>query len=270
MSFAQNILMFALKAIGRLFQFSLSISFTVQPVFAFAIPVCESLFSNLDPQTYSIREKISQFRKTKIEILRPSQEARVNGISYQLLGVLGTSSSSTVFLARTTNGDIVEVKHVRTTKDPANRLDLINRGEASILYEIAATRYFRELGLPILKILDHEIIHNSAGKAIEGFLVKQYREGLTGKELNEAPKVIGLNPLEAFRLSLTYEQAVTVFKNAHRNFASWLKKNKIEIKADTGDEMQESLINMLITKGDANERNLLFDPQTQEWILFDP
>jgi hypothetical protein len=201
-----------------------------------------------------IREKINQFRTRKLK-QSSFQELLVNGIAYQVVGELGTGSS-TVYLARTASRELVSIK--RLTEE-GNGDHWVN----SLYYEKTVTQFYIEKGLKVPKIIDSQVVREGRGRV--GYLVKEYREGLTLEEsLYEASFLRG-DGFSQIRQSL--HQEVVRVTAIHSEFRAWLEQNHIDL-------FQHPLpnLNLLIDQGDFGGayKNWLYDAELLKWIIFDP
>ena len=93
-----------------------------------------------------LQGKIQAYRKSKIA--KPDiKSLRLEGASYQILGILGRGSS-VVYLGRASNGNLVQIKKIVSDTLWAN----------SLFYEMTVTRFYLENGILVPKILDFDFV----------------------------------------------------------------------------------------------------------------
>lgn len=193
----------------------------------------------------------SSIQETDIEVID------VNGVHYQVKGILG-EGTSTVYLAATPEGRLVSIKLI----EDDSRSHWVN----SIYYEIAATKFYQEMGESVPKIIDHQVAYSAQLEGVIGLLVREYREGITREEL-EALVSEGISEWKAGKQllkKLVAEQAR--LRKLHEGFRAWLTAKNIKLKPFPK-------LKSLIDEGDLSltwSDNFLFDPELGRWIIFDP
>lgn len=208
--------------------------------------------SKLDQAVLSKRSR--SVKKTKI------RQIPVKGVTYEVLGLLGEGSSA-VYLARSPEGARVTIKHLRQTE--GRKPDWIN----SIYYEVAVTRYYLSRGLMVPRIVAFEV-KKDGDRPLEGFLVKEYREGLTWDEFSEARGLSFLFGSKYQTMQEALDREIQSLQEIHEGFRAWLSDQNIDLH-----EHRFKNLDWLIDHGDHSgfgTQNWLFDIETYRWVLFDP
>lgn len=204
-------------------------------------------------------EAIAKKRTRSIKRVR-LQEIKVNGVAYEVVGLLGVGSSK-VYLARSSDSQLVVIKHLK--KNGEVSADWVY----SIYYEAAVTRYYLSKGLLVPRVIDFEIIEFN-NKIKEGFLVKEYRVGLTHEEFLEFNGLDFLRGESYNKMDEAYDNSESKISKVHSGFKKWLKENKINLS-----KYSFSGLEALIKYGDfsgGGHQNWIFDLETYQWVLIDP
>jgi serine/threonine protein kinase len=170
-----------------------------------------------------------------------------------VIGVLGKSSSK-VYLAKKVSGELVTIKMPMDASDPW--LDITWE------YEKYASLYFKQKNLSIVQVID---FGKSDGMSV---MIKEYRPGLTYKEVNELNWVLPqafIDKLIKTDLGFTRSK----FLNEIEGLQTWLWREGIVLGKGRGDQVRTLLSNM-VEHGDLGDHNFLFDPIKREWFCIDP
>ncbi len=240
------------------FIFIIGLALEIASAAAFAsINPCDELLVSAKPHfiTQNFNEKMRRFRSARIGKTR-LKFISVNNINYEVIGVLGESASKVYLGSNPLSQEKVSIK-VFDNED-------YDHWHNSIYYEIAVSRFYTENGLIVPRIIDHQIINKKDSLPV-GYLVKEYREGITGDDLGW-PRL--MREQDLWKLEELKEAEVNKVNKIHPKFQSWLKKKKINLF-----EHPFQSLNRLIKYGDFDGHsygNWLFDLELQQWILFDP
>ncbi len=200
-----------------------------------------------------LKVKIQAYRKARIA--KPDLKSiRLGAASYQILGILG-KGTSVVYLARSSNGNLVQIKKIVSDTLWAN----------SLFYEMTVTRFYLENGILVPKILDFEFKDQYEDGQYVGavaFLVKEYFEGITGDEL---AAIQNFSAQERAFLQNKFQASITKLMSTHKGFAGWLKENQINLHENSFPELDR-----LIQQGDIKAANLMYASLLDDVVTFDP
>lgn len=222
---------------------------------ASAFGSCSSIFHDKIESSNKWVNRIRNFRKNRIYKDEISS-LYINNKKYQIYGVLGEGTSR-VYLGKDSDGRKVTIKMIYDYSSWLN----------SIYYEMAATDFYLDMGVPVPRIYEFEIKFDAEKDTQVAMLVKEYREGITRDELAELIDVGPKKWRDAGYLLKELEVERKKMKRLHDKFASWLVKKKINLKSHPFKQLQR-----LIKEGDMSEDNdnFLYDIQLNRWILYDP
>jgi hypothetical protein len=236
---------------------------TLATSFVQAAPRCDALFTAASSSvSLSTREVIQSYRDAH---LTPStlHQVSVQGRNYDVIGMLGESSFE-VYLARDPGGKLVVIKRMiprdfvltkRGSRMQANDLEWIQ-------LEALKTQFFIEKGFDLPKIIDIEISDSV------GYMVKEYRLGLTADEYKELRRKGAVSG----DLHVLYDNIRNMQKVYREAFVPWLKSKGLEnirLPFVNGLDINANREKLLV-KGDIVDRNMLYDAETGQWIAFDP
>jgi hypothetical protein len=242
---------------------------------SWAAPVkCSDLF---DTQLTKESERIHQFRLSQLG--KTTQKIFViNKAKYTVQGLLG-ESSSLAFLAEDPSGNLVTIKERTMFYEGSN-------APLHAYYEWAATLFYLENGISVPHVIDVGVEPNSI------LMVKSYVEGLTKEEIQIHADLVSADlkgqilddatRTEDYLSDHVFGGRWLGSRHKPSRFNEWLKINKLKIESENprlaqlaqlmsrNGEAAERGFEDLANRGDVRSENLLWIPQQQRWMLFDP
>ncbi len=211
----------------------------------------------------SARLKVNEFRKSRIT---PAELALpIEWSSYSVIGQLGASRHVAILVRGPNNLAVAKVQVSQKNRP------------ATLWREIAATYFYREMGIFV-----PEILGVSVETIDSASLLKAYREGLTAAEADSGlGEMIGFENKKGNALfDSLFEKAKQLQLIFQESFKPWYESNYpmlLKKYPELWKAVLEDPINNIKTHeqianspGDVNPKNMLFDSELQDWISFDP
>lgn len=204
-----------------------------------------------------LKDLIHKFRQSKISRSKKGQIITVNDTHYVIEGTLG-KGTSVVYLAHDSKGVPVSIKIIRSIVYDRNWPN-------TAFYEIAATKFFIESGERVPRILNFATYYNEKGQITKSIIVKEYIEGVTYEDLHWLTSYRAKNWIKHYSLIKNLQPELRRLLEVFKGFSSWLTKNQIDLTKHPFKQLDHRLQSY-----DSAQRNFIYSPETQSWILFDP
>lgn len=224
---------------------------------------CKSVFSGETgivqaiPPSRQLKDLVHAFRQSKISRKKKGQVITVNDTHYVIEGSLG-KGTSTAYLAFDPKGTPVVVKTILPHVEDRNWPN-------TVFYEIAATNFFLESGIKVPRILDYTTFENAKGDLTQSILIKEYVEGVTYEEIYWLSLFRTKNWGKYYPLNEQLQPEKQRLSRVFEGFSSWLDKNQIDLWKHPFKSLSYR-----IQDYDSANRNFIYNPEKQTWILFDP
>lgn len=212
----------------------------------------------LDPMQSHREAVMSELRKPVLASQLGQKSFVIKGVRYETVILLGTSNAQ-VYLATDPNGRQVIVKnYIHNERD----IDLDDRYRL-IIRESLAIQFLLEKGFEVPKILVIDLEN--------GFVVKEYMEGLLANEVHTFAQLLGLSKQDLNKIDQKFQaerSQITSF-NRTREFSRWILDGGVETLPAILREKMYLRAN-LANKIDGEVRNFIYSVKKSKWILFDP
>lgn len=228
---------------SKCFQALFTLTVLVCSASAFAVPAhlaCYSLFQlRINPVEFHQMRESTLVESQELALIRGS--ISIAEKAYTPIAQLG-QSRAVVWLSLDDNYKYVVVKETTSRNAPH-----------FMSYEYYVAQYYAELGLPVAKIYSYAITHEKS------YMTLEYIEGVRDYEVRV------MFPDIQIQLRKELYDTVNRFRRARWGFIPWLIKHGLWKKLILNLQDLDTALT-----GDIYEKNFIFSPERNEWVLIDP